>query len=288
MNGIEVKNVSKCFGQVQALDSVNLHFQPGKIYGLLGRNGAGKSTLLNIITNRIFSDSGEVLLDGEPLRENDNTQSKIYMMSEKNYYPDGFRVRDVFKWTKEFYSGFDYELADELCRQFHLNTNKKVKNLSTGFNTIFKIITALSVNAPYVFLDEPVLGLDANNRDLFYRTLIKNYAKNPRTFIISTHLIEEVAAVIEEVVIIKDGRIIENRSTEKLLATGYTASGTIDAVNKFAIGKKVIGEDILGGWKSVYILGQVDKNDLHENIEIQKLELQKLFIRLTNDEEVRS
>lgn len=283
MNGIEVRNVSKNYGMLQALDRVNLHFEPEKIYGLLGRNGAGKSTLLNIINNRVFADCGEALLNGEPVRESDHAQAQIYMMSEKNYFPDSFRVNDVYKWTAEFFPSFDRTRALELSEQFHLDTRKKVRALSTGFITIYKVITALSVNTPYVMLDEPVLGLDANNRDLLYRTLIKLYAEAPRTYIISTHLIDEVSTVVENVVIIKNGCIIENRPCEELLSSGYTVSGPAALAESYVAGKQVIGTDVLGGFKSVHILGQADKNSLPEGLELEKLDLQKLFIRLTND-----
>jgi len=281
MNCIEIKNITKNFGKTCAVDNVNIKFDENKIYGLLGRNGAGKSTLLNIITNRIFADSGEVLVDGAIARENDEALQKIYLMSEKTYYPETMKVKDVFKWTKTFYPNFDVEYAQKLAEKFELNTNKAIKSLSTGFSSIFKLIVALSVNTPYVFLDEPVLGLDANNRDLFYRLLIEKYSENPSCFVISTHLIEEVSNVIEDVVIIKNGRIIKNESCESLLSKGYTVSGNAALVDSFIAGKNILGTDSLGGLKSAYIIGTM-QSDMPQGLEISKLDLQKLFIQLTN------
>lgn len=279
---IEVKNISKNFGKTCALAQVSLTFEENKIYGLLGRNGAGKTTLLNIITNRIFADSGEVLVDGMPSKENDEALGKIYLMSEKTYYPNSLKISDVFKWTKEFYPGFDMEYADKLAERFELNTSKKIKSLSTGYNSIFKVIVALSVNTPYVLLDEPVLGLDANHRDVFYRLLLKKYGNNPSTFVISTHLIEEVSNVIEDVIIIKKGQIIHNESTAELMSCGYTVSGKASVVDEFIKGKDVIGADSIGGLKSAYIIGQVNKKNVPEGLEITKMDLQKLFVQLTN------
>ena len=158
---IEIKNISKSFGNTRALDNVNISLGDNKIYGLLGRNGAGKTTLLNIITNRIFADSGEVLLDGIPTGENDKALQKIYMMGEKDYYPLTMKIKDIFYWTKNFYPDFDIEYAKKLADIFELNINKNVKSLSTGYNSIFKVIIALSVNTPYDYL-RPVLGLDAH------------------------------------------------------------------------------------------------------------------------------
>ncbi len=282
MNGIEVKNTSKNFGNVQALKDVSVHFEENKIYGLLGRNGAGKSTLLNIITGRIFANEGAVLVDGEKALENDLQLQKIYMMSEKNYYPESMKIRDVFKWTKEFYPDFDEVYADSLAAKFELNTKKKVKALSTGYSSIFKLITALATNARYILLDEPVLGLDANHRDMFYKILIEKFSENPSTVIISTHLIEEAAGVIDHVVIIKEGRIIKDESREELMSKGYTASGTASAVDSFIAGKNVLGTDSLGGLKTAYVLETLDRNSIPAGIEISKMDLQRLFIQLTN------
>ena len=107
MTGIQIQELTKRFGDNVALQNVSLTFQPGKIYGLLGRNGAGKSTLLGIAANRLFADSGQVLIDGEPACENDRAQKKLYMMSEKNLYPKDMRVRDVFRWSERFFGSFD-------------------------------------------------------------------------------------------------------------------------------------------------------------------------------------
>lgn len=279
---IEVRNITKNYGSTRALDQVSLKFEENKIYGLLGRNGAGKSTLLNIITNRIFASEGEILIDGLPARENDAAQQKIYLMSEKDFYPEKMKVKDIYKWTAAFYPDFDMEYAMHVSELFELNTGKAVKALSTGFNSIFKVVIALSVNTPYVLLDEPVLGLDANNRELFYRLLIEKYSNYPCTIVVSTHLIEEVSNVIENVMIIKKGKIIKNETREELLSKGYTVSGAASKIDSYILGKNVIGTDSLGGLKSAYILGELDRAGIPEGIEVTKMDLQKLFVQLTN------
>lgn len=281
MTGIEIKNITKNYGNICALDNVSLQFKPQKIYGLLGRNGAGKSTLLNIISNRIFASSGEVLVDGESAVDNDRALGKIYLMSEKDYYPTKMKLKTLFTWTKTFYPEFDEAYARQLAARFDLNINKTFKSLSTGYTSIFKLIIALSVNTPYIFLDEPVLGLDANHRELFYRILLEKFSEMPCTIIISTHLIEEVSGIIEDIVIINKGKILKNESCEELLNKGYTISGSSSAVDAYVADKNVIGTDTLGGLKTAYILGPRD-NNVPKELEISRLDLQKLFIQLTN------
>lgn len=281
MKGIEVKSVTKNFGSTCALNNVSLTFEENKIYGLLGRNGAGKSTLLNIITNRIYPDSGSVMVDGELAADNDRALGKLYLMSEKNFYPEKMKLKEAFKWSKNFYSEFDEEYAKKTAQRFELNINKNVKSLSTGYSSIFKLIIALSANTPYVLLDEPVLGLDANHRDLFYRILLEKYSERPSTIVISTHLIEEVSNVIENIVIIKKGSVIKNETCDSLLSKGYTVSGTATRVDAYIADKHVIGTDTLGGLKTAYLLGEKEAV-IPEGIEVTRMDLQRLFIQLTN------
>lgn len=199
MNAIQIKDITKKYNSLIALDHVSFTFEFGKIYGFLGRNGAGKSTLINIIANRIFADDGTVLIDDVPAKENMQVHEKIFCMSEADLYDKELKINEHFKWINRFYDRFDLNKALEIAKKFDLDTNKKFKALSKGYQSIFKLAVALSLNVPYVIFDEPVLGLDTNHRELFYDLLLKNYEKDERTIIIATHLIEEVANIIEEV-----------------------------------------------------------------------------------------
>ena len=282
---IVFENVSKSFGPVQALRNVSFTLEEGRIYGLLGRNGAGKSTLLSVLTQRIFPDSGSVTVDGEPANGNDRALSKLYLMSEKLYYPENMRVKDAFKWSRVFYPQFDWEFAWNLAGAFQLNTSAKVSKLSTGYSSIFKLVVALSVNAPYVLLDEPVLGLDANHRDLFYKTLLARYSEKPFTVVVSTHLIEEISSLIEDVVILHHGQVLEKGSREDLLAGGYTVSGPRAQVEQYLQGRRVLRTDVLGGLMSAHLLGVPDREALPQGLEVSRLDLQRLFVLLTSDPE---
>lgn len=280
MSRIEIHEVTKTFAGVTALNHVTVNFEQNHIYGLLGRNGAGKTTLLNLITGRLFPDSGEILSDGEKILENDNKLSKMYYMTEGNLYPERMRVKEAFVWSKKFYPEFQVEYAKSLCEKFELNQKQKIQNLSTGYSSILKIIIALASGCEVVLMDEPVLGLDANHRELFYKELIQNFTDSPRTFILSTHLIEEVANIVDRVIIVKKGEVIMDDDVQNVLALGCTVSGPSGAVDDFIRGKKVLGCDTLGGLKSAYLLGQYE--NVPQGLELNRLDLQKLFIQLTN------
>lgn len=283
---ITIKNLKKKFGYNEILENINLTFEENKIYGLLGRNGAGKTTLLNIITNRIFQDSGTVEVDGENIRENDSALEKIYFMTERSLFPESYKVKKVFKWTAEFYPNFNMDYALDLAKKFDLDVNKRIKNLSTGYRSICKIITTLSSGAEVLIFDEPVLGLDANHRELFYKELMEEYIKHPKTIILSTHIIEEVSRLIENVVILNDKKIVSSQEAEELLGKAYTVSGLSKNVDKYIEAKEIVNVEVLTNFKAATVLGDINVDDrkLAEELELEfsKLELQKLFIYLTN------
>lgn len=285
MSVIQVKDVTKYYGKVCALESISFEIEPGKIYGLLGRNGAGKTTLLNLMTNRLFPGSGEITVDGENVTENDRVLGKMFFMTEKNLYPESFKVKDIFYWTKEFYPDFDLGYAKALCEKFELNMNKKFKSLSTGYKTISKIVTALASNSEIIMFDEPVLGLDANHRDLFYKELLANFAEEPKTIILSTHIIEEIAKMLDRVIIINNRKIAVDDSTENLLKSAYCVSGMSQNVEKYIEGKKCVNIEHMTSFKLATVIGKITDTDRELagklNLEFTSVELQKLFISLT-------
>lgn len=290
MSSIELRNVCKSFGDKKVIKNISLKINGGKIYGLLGRNGVGKTTLLRLINNRQVLNSGEIFIDGENVYENQVALSKIYLMEEKNYFEEDMKISKIFKWTKEFYENFDMDYALHLSKEFSLDINKKIKELSTGYSSILKIILALSSGAEIVCFDEPVLGLDANHRELFYKELLKLYEKTEKTIIISTHLIEEVTNIIEEVIILKDGQVIKSGEIEEILSSVYSISGKSNVVEEY-LKECVKKEDIvsieeMASLKKAIICGEKNLLKIKTlGLNLEKVELQKLFISLTKKEE---
>ena len=280
---IEIKNLIKNFGDTHALDDVTLTLGQDKIYGLLGNNGAGKTTLLSILTGRMYSSFGEVTVDGEPTKNNDKVLSKIFMVSEQNMFPEDMKVKKAFELAQKFYPEFDRVYAENLAKKFGLSTKKKIQTLSTGYASIFRLILGLSVNTPYLLFDEPVLGLDAQHRDMFYRVLLEKYAEHPCTIVISTHLIAEAADLIEHAIIIRDGKILKDCLAEELTANAYSVSGPAGLVDKYLEGKYVLTSTVLGGLKTASVQGQRDGQP--EGLEFARINLQDYFISLMEEED---
>lgn len=281
MKKITLSGISKSFGGSRALENVDLTFESGKIYGLLGRNGAGKTTLLKILYGILYPSSGRVLSDDKEIRINDNFLGHLFYVGEPDYFPVETSLRKLFSETKYFRPEFDTEYALSLTSLFGLDSSKSLRSLSTGQRTLFKDILALSSGASFIFLDEPILGLDANRRDILYRTILGKYNESPFTIVISTHLIEEISSIVEHVIILHEGRVVRDEPLDSLLASGYSVSGKKDAVRKYISGKSVMGIDALGGFECAYILGARQENGHQDELEFGRLSLQKIFVQMT-------
>lgn len=283
---LETKNLTKSYGAIHALKDFSISLESNRIYGLLGRNGAGKTTFLNLITSRIFADNGEITVLGQNVVENQDVLAKMCYMPEKNLFIPSMKVSEIISSAAKFYETFDMEYALTLCKRFDLSTKKKFKSLSRGYESIVKVIIGLASRAPITIFDEPVLGLDAAVRDLFYRELIEDYANAPRTYIISTHLIEESADVFEEILIIKEGTLIEHLSVEELKERACYVSGKIDVVDSAISGLNVLHSEMIGNVKVSVIFDKLTEDRQKKlsgyDVDISPVSVQKIFIYLTD------
>lgn len=283
VNELMINHVTKRYRRHTVIDEVNFNLAPAKIYGLLGRNGAGKSTLLNIITNRIFPTSGMVAMGPQNVNNNDEELGKIYLMSESNMYPKTTRVKRMLSDADRFYGKFDFANARRMLGQFGINEKDRFSNLSTGQKTAVKITIALNVNAQYVLLDEPTLGLDVNYRETFYRELLRTYSEKPRTFVLSTHLISEVQQLVEDVLILHEGKIIVNEPVEELLGRAFLVSGPAQLVDEYTAGQTTTDSQTIGNLKETAVIGELDAlRPIPDQVQIKHLDLQRAFTALTN------
>lgn len=278
---LRAEHLTKRFGKTMALDDVSLSFEYGKIHALLGRNGAGKTTLLGIASNRLVPTEGCVLVDGEPVTDNPRALSKVFCTGDVPMIPGSMHVDDLIEQMGRFHEGFDAARAVRLAKAFGLNAKAKTGALSTGYRTICQLVMALSLDGEYLLLDEPVLGLDAGHRELFYKLLMEDYLERPRTVVIATHLIEEVANLVERVTIIDEGRVLMQASADELRASGYSVSGRADDVRAYCEGLDVLDIDELGSVAVAYLLGTPDRARLTDRLDTAPINLQKLFVKLT-------
>ncbi len=276
---IKLKNVVKRYSRAVALDNVSMQFEKGHIYGLLGNNGAGKSTIVKMIGNLITYSEGQITYDSKPLFENETAMRNIAIAGDYcNYFPDK-KIIKLFKDALFFNKNFDLDYAVSLSDKFEMDVNKKLSALSTGYVTIFKFILAVASGKEFIFLDEPVLGLDAINRQKIYEVILEAFGKNECSIIISTHLIDEISNLIDRIIFIKYGKILFDGDKDELLKRVYVAKGKCEDVNAFVSGKKVISKSNFNGVMTCYFYGDIyDKNDYE--ITLGKSTLQNIFINV--------
>ena len=279
---IQVKGLRKKYFNKEAVKGVDFTIEPESIIGLLGRNGAGKSTVLNMIARRIEKTSGDITLDGVDLHKTPRAMHQVYLSSTENWFPKEYKFKDLLSIYKKTYPEFDSDFAEDLIKVFGVNVKERFSKASTGYQSIMKIILALCNPSEYIFMDEPVLGLDANHRHIFNKKLLEAYARNPRTFVIATHLIEEVASILEKVIVIKDGVVTEEVMVEEVLGKGYVVSGATSLVQEFVADKNVQETEQIGNITRAVVIGK--KGETPQGLDFSALTLQDYFISITRKE----
>ncbi len=287
---LECQNLTKKYKNTEVLHGVNLKLESGKIYGLIGRNGAGKTTLLSMLSAQNPATSGSITLNGQPVWENQESLNQICFSRELNVGPanqlssGNLKVKDYLGAGAAFFPYWDQEMADKLIQEFEINPKKKLNALSKGMLSMVTIILALASKAPITFLDEPVAGLDVFMRDKFYQLLIEEFTESQRTFVVSTHIIDEAAPVFEEVIIVKKGDILLKENTEELLERIRHISGKTEDVDALTKGLHVVSQSVIGRRKEVTVLLEQGQDvQPAQEVTINNVSLQNAFLALCGD-----
>lgn len=288
---VRTEDLSVRFAGVPALDRLDLRLAPGKIHGLLGRNGSGKSTLAATLAGFRRPDDGRVLIEGGDLGtaqepyENAVVTSRVCLIRESGDLVDQALVRHAIGLAASLRPYWDEELAGDLLDRFEVPVDKKVQKLSRGKKSALGVVLGLASRAPLTIFDESYLGMDVPSRNLFYDALLADYTEVPRTIVLSTHLVSEVSAMLEEVVILDNGRLVTQSPVDALRGRGASIVGPAPAVDKFTAGLTVLAEERLGGTKSATVLGDLDPalvaDATSAGLEIGPVGLQDLFVHLT-------
>ena len=290
---LKAEGLCKSYGTHQVLHNLDLELLPGKIYGLIGRNGAGKTTLLGILTAQNTKDSGSVTYDGEPVWENQRALDHICFSRELQPTlfsgQNNLKVRHYLRSAAIFYPNWDGEYAQRLLEEFKLEPKKKICQLSKGQMSMVTILIALASRAPLTILDEPAAGLDVVMRERFYQLLLEDFAQTGRTFIVSTHIIEEAASVFEEVIILDQGRIVEQCPTDELVDQFRYVSGRDDVVDAACQGLQVLSRQQLGRHKTAAVRGSAAQLAALEgfDVDVAPMNLQNVFVALCGHGDVR-
>lgn len=295
---IELQALTRRFGKSAALDQLSLLQASSGIIGLLGRNGAGKSTLLRILTGQDRPTEGQAKVFGEVPFDNASVLSRMCLVPDRPQFGNLRTIKAVLEASAGLYPYWNMGEACELVYRFDLldasgrkdsgnlttaqrfsqMRDKRVKTLSRGMQTSLNLIVGLASHAPLTFFDEPSLGLDAVMRERFYDILLEYRQKDKRCFVVSTHLIDEVARILDDVILIDRGKLLGQGTVPSLTGNAYILTG---ANAKVPEGAQCLGTERIGDVVTLYCRGP-KPDTLPEGVTMGPLNLQRLFVLLTD------
>lgn len=273
---IEMKNVSKQYGQSSVLNKIDLTVDEPGIYCLLGRNGAGKTTFLKSVAGYQNVTSGQIKVDGKAISTATLDTGVSYIENFAKHF--NLPIWKLLRIASEVNAEYDYPFATEMMERFELDGKKKFNQLSLGMKTMVSTIVCLASNRPVVLLDEPVLGFDAIMRVEFYEMLAESFQRHPRIIIVSTHIIEEIAKTIHKLIVIDKGRIRFFDTLQAVEEKAFSISGLKKDVDAATANLNVIGQDTVGGLVTSYIFDYPPKQEA--SLEITPLSLQDFFVQM--------
>ncbi|MBQ1406820.1 MAG: ABC transporter ATP-binding protein [Eubacterium sp.] len=208
---MELRGLTKAFGPVLALDHIDLDLEEGNIVGLLGPNGSGKTTLIKLATGLLSPSAGEIRIAG--MLPGPETKARVAYLPDRDFLPGYMKVDQLMKFYRDFFVDFDRERAEAMIADLGLPRNMALNKMSKGTREKLQLIMTMSRRAKVYLLDEPIAGVDPAARDYILRTIIGNYSRDSLV-LISTHLIADVESVLDDVVFLKNGRVVLHRGSE--------------------------------------------------------------------------
>lgn len=287
MTNVEFKDVDLKIKKDDILNGINLKFEPGKIYGLLGRNGAGKTTMLSLIATYRKVTKGTLTVDGQDPYENEDIMPLVDFLYQEDYSEETEKVMDYMKMAKRYKPSFDMDYALRLLDEYRIDLKKKMMELSQGQQAAVHAAMGLATMSPVVLFDEVTNGMDAPSREKFYHQVLNAKNRENRVIVLSTHIVSEMDYLFDEVVVIHHGKVLVDEPVDEFLGRGYEVTGTSADVEEFIQDKKVVQTRTLGPTKAVTILGSLSPEDEElfgsGKLTYSAMKMQDLFISMTED-----
>lgn len=281
MNIIECRSLTKVYGATKALNNLSFEIKENKITGLIGRNGAGKTTLLKIIAGYFRETSGEIKVFSERPFNNLLVSANVIYINDQMNFPAALSLKEILDVSSTFYENWNHELSDRLFDYFSFQPTQQYINLSKGMKSTFNMIVGLSARCALTMFDEPTTGMDAAVRKDFYRALLKDYIDYPRTILLSSHHLNEIEDLLEDVLLIKDGKELLHIEVEDLKEWGIGVQGPTTAVKEWIKNREVIHSKNIGLDQMYTVVKNVDSE-----LDKQKAQASGLLITAVSSSDV--
>ena len=277
---LELSHITKTFGDFRALDDLSLTVPTGAVYGLVGPNGAGKSTAIRHLTGVYRPDSGEALLDSNPIYENPEAKRRIASIPDEVFYFPSASLEDMRKFYRGLYPTFDDKLFGELYDVFKLPKKSPIRRFSKGMQKQAAFHLALSARPEVLILDEPVDGLDPIMRRQVMSLLLGSVAEHSMTVLISSHNLRELEDVCDHVGIMDHGKMLLERS----LADMQGLTHKLQIVGSIPQNLEVLHESSSGRLKTLIVRGNTQEITARaaaakpDYFDVLPLSLEEIFI----------
>ena len=287
---IEVKNLSKSFESIKAIDHINAKIEDGHVFGLIGTNGAGKSTFMRMLSGVLKPEEGEILVDGEPVYDNPAVKEKIFYISDDQYYFRSGTPVDMLKLYQTCYPSFDGAKWKSLMEKFGLDEKRKVNTFSKGMKKQLSVICGICANTKYLLCDETFDGLDPVMRQAVKALFVKEMDERGLTPVIASHNLRELEDICEYVGLLHRGGILLEKDIDDMKLNIHKLQCVIredEMLQKIRSGLEVVTIDNRGSLYTVTVRGDKEKIlEFMEHLnpvfyELLPLSLEEIFISET-------
>ena len=290
MKVIQCDNVSKSYKSCNAVKNLSFSIEENSITGLIGRNGAGKTTLLKLLSGFLKSTGGEVKVFNDNPFNNLNASTNTIFIDENMNFSRHLTLDEILRAAKNFYPNFNESMSRRVLEYFTLNINRKHSELSKGMKSTFNMTVGISSHCALTIMDEPTTGMDAAVRKEIYKIVLKDYIENPRTILISSHHLEELEDILEDILLLKEGSMYLHMPVVDLKEYSICFRGNVEAAKTLIKGRKVLYEENFGK-DSIYLVIETKnfQEDIYAskaiNIDAKSVSTNDLCIYLTNPKE---
>lgn len=257
---ITISNLTKKYGKQTVLSIGDMEIEQGSVIGLVGNNGAGKTTLMRIIAGFARPSEGACMIDGKFCFNNLQCTDKVALIDEKIRYCGGLKLKTIINDYYRSIDGFDQNKALRLLEIFNIDGNKKFNHLSKGMTNIFNMIIGFCLPQEIILFDEITSGLDEYARMKFNTVLTDELTTGEKTFIISTHLFGEIANLVQEVILLKGGKVALRKSIENLYSYFITIKGKTDCLTPLLKNSKIYDRVNTLGYSEIVMENNLDRH----------------------------
>lgn len=276
MTVIQLNGVGKSYFSREVLKDIQLEMEANRLTAVIGRNGVGKTTLLKMIAGYKKVSHGELFVFGESPFNSLRVSANSIFIDDALKFPEAMSLQEILKEAARFYPNWDAELANRLLQHFQLSMRMKHRQLSKGKKSTFNAIFGIAAHAALTIFDEPTTGMDAAVRKDFYRALLKDYINHPRTILLSSHHLEEIEHLVEDVLLIHDKEIRYYGSIIELQEMFVSVKGNPEKLSFYVENQRIVDRYTVGPFSEWIVEGTFSEQ------EIQRMEADGLRISAVN------